>query len=568
MIMTFVFLLRPFRKLYLRCGVFVLLLAAFFLPEEGYSQWSLRAGGAGSETVTGIGSDGLGNIYLVGTFRDSTNLGGAPITGSGRRPMYLAKLNPDGGHLWSQGVDGDIAGARMVVDTLGHIVLAGNFEGEVDFGDGPFSGENFALFMARYDTAGALVHAFPAGGENQKMANGIGLDPMGRVMLVGAFNGTVDFGGGPLGGSGRTDFFLVKHTPEGDHVWSVTYGGGDSSDHPRAGVVDGDGNMVVAGGFSSAPGDPVQTNLGGSALQGSGGSAAFVARYDTDGNHRWSAAIDASGRGETASALALDASGNVYVAGSFADTLRIGGAAHISRGDRDVFLVKYDSSGAYQWSRSGGGPAWDFIGALTTDEEGHVYLAGSFQETAHFGDDTLTSDDSTDVFVTRYAADGTHRWSLRYGGPGVDVAHRILFDPSGNLYVAGAFEQTIDLGHGPLTSAGENDLFLLKIDADRLNLVAIEEQTVPRQAMALSQPYPNPFSKRARFTLRIARVQRVRLEVYNVLGQRVAVLHDGVLSPHTAHPFNLEAAALPNGLYLLRALGESHMASQPIILLK
>ncbi|MDX1547144.1 MAG: hypothetical protein R3247_09160, partial [Rhodothermales bacterium] len=68
--------------------------------------------------------------------------------------------------------------------------------------------------------------------------------------------------------------------------------------------------------------------------------------------------------------------------------------------------------------------------------------------------------------------------------------------------------------------------------------------------------------------LSVARTQHVRVEVYDVAGRRVALLHDGPLPAHEAHAFTFDAGRLPSGLYLYRAVGETFTASRPAVLQK
>lgn len=84
-----------------------------------------------------------------------------------------------------------------------------------------------------------------------------------------------------------------------------------------------------------------------------------------------------------------------------------------------------------------------------------------------------------------------------------------------------------------------------------------QEAGVPAGVAGLSAPLPNPFDAAAAFTVTVTRAERVRVEAFDVLGRRVALLHDGRLAPGTAHPFRLRGAGLAPGLYLVRADGET-----------
>jgi len=75
---------------------------------------------------------------------------------------------------------------------------------------------------------------------------------------------------------------------------------------------------------------------------------------------------------------------------------------------------------------------------------------------------------------------------------------------------------------------------------------------------------PNPFAAAATLTLSLARAQAVRVEAYDALGRRVALLHDGVL-PAGAHRLTLDGAVLPPGVYVVRAAGEAFAVSRRVV---
>ncbi len=83
----------------------------------------------------------------------------------------------------------------------------------------------------------------------------------------------------------------------------------------------------------------------------------------------------------------------------------------------------------------------------------------------------------------------------------------------------------------------------------------------------LSAVYPNPFNPQASFTLALPQAQEVTVAVYDMLGRRVATLHEGMLAAQQ-HRFTLDAAGWPSGLYLVRAVGEQFAATQRAVLLK
>lgn len=88
------------------------------------------------------------------------------------------------------------------------------------------------------------------------------------------------------------------------------------------------------------------------------------------------------------------------------------------------------------------------------------------------------------------------------------------------------------------------------------------------EGLSLSPAFPNPFNPQTTFSLAVPTDQHVRVEVFDLLGRRVALLHDGPLAAGTPHRFAFEASRLPSGTYLLRAEGEAFARQQQITLLK
>ena len=98
--------------------------------------------------------------------------------------------------------------------------------------------------------------------------------------------------------------------------------------------------------------------------------------------------------------------------------------------------------------------------------------------------------------------------------------------------------------------------------------VELEVASEMPEGFRLSAAYPNPFNPRTQFTLSVRETQEVRVEVFNLLGQRVRLLHEGPLEASREHSFTFEAGDLPSGLYLCRAQGETFVSSEQVTLLK
>ena len=174
-------------------------------------------------------------------------------------------------------------------------------------------------------------------------------------------------------------------------------------------------------------------------------------------------------------AITVDAAGNVYTTGSFSGTADFDPGAGTfnltAAGTQDMFILKVNSSGNFQWAKQIGGPGANNSGtSIIVDAAGNVYTTGIFLGTADFdpgpGTNNITSAGGWDTFVSKLDASGSHVWTKWFGGIETDWGYALTFDVSGNIYAAGSFMKTIDFDPGPGTvniAAAYVDVFIVKL---------------------------------------------------------------------------------------------------------
>lgn len=123
--------------------------------------------------------------------------------------------------------------------------------------------------------------------------------------------------------------------------------------------------------------------------------------------------------------------------------------------DSDVFVVKLDPAGAYIWSKRFGDAANQLGGEVAIDSTGDVYLAGVFNGAIDFGTGSMASAGSTDIYIGKLASsNGAGLQAKRFGDASAQVAHAIAVDGANNVLVVGTYSGSVDFGGGALPNAG------------------------------------------------------------------------------------------------------------------
>ena len=187
---------------------------------------------------------------------------------------------------------------------------------------------------------------------------------------------------------------------------------------------------------------------------------------------------------EDANAIAIDSSGNLYVAGEFSGIVDFdpthADPPHTSNGIQDAFLTKWDANGNFLWARTWGGAGRDVAYSVAVDSSGNAYVTGPYRNTVDFdpgpGVTSYTSNAgaSNNVYFSKFDTNGTFKW-VRTWGPsnGGAEGYSIAIDPSDNIFLVGDFNigtpgGTCDFnpwgGHDLRTSHGFYDGFLTRFD--------------------------------------------------------------------------------------------------------
>jgi hypothetical protein len=363
--------------------------------------WSKRFGDVSGQSAQGIAVDASGNALVVGNFSGTVDFGGGPLAAAGAANAFVAKLDVNGQHMWSRQIGaagGGVGVAGVAVDGDGNVLVTGYFSGTIDFGGGPVTSAGPQdVFITKLDAMGAHVWTehFGAPDDPSPLGDHVAADTFGNVLVTGYFSGTIDFGGGPFMTANVSDAFAVKLDATGTHQWSKHFGSPGATSDGRSIAIGPDGDVLITGGFSGS------IDFGGGPISASGLGDVYLVELGAGGAQAWSKHFGAASSVTTAGGVgvAVDASGNVVVTGAFTGSVNFGDAPLASMSANDIFLAKLDASGAHQWSKRFGEAGTQSAMAVAVDAVGDVMLAGYFTKAVDFGNGALVSAGGTDAFV-------------------------------------------------------------------------------------------------------------------------------------------------------------------------
>ena len=421
--------------------IFLLLYSAVCSNAQVF-QWAKSIQSEGFDEGYDLAIDANGNTYVAGMIEFDTDFGnGVALHSAGIHDIFLAKYNLNGSLAWARragGKGGDKI-QSLVLDGNGFIYVAGEFEDtcywdtimKVTHGD---PGVN-NMFVAKYDTSGSVywVRNLGVTGPLHTRGYGVTCDAQGNVYACGGTKGDTYYENTLLFTSaGDYDGTVVKFDANGNFGWARRMGG-TSSDKAYGIVSDNNGSIYVTGYFVGVADFSSTVSL-----TGAGHTDIFLAKYDTSGLLQWAKQAGDTGfdRGWD---ITQNINGEIIITGEF-QTGYFGSHRAFSRGNMDMFVASYDSSGSNLWVTAGGGVEDDIGRGVSHDAAGNIYVVGDFADYGIFTPDTVTSNGYSDIFVASYSAAGsTLNWVRSAGGLDNDRGRGVGSVGSGGLVICGEY---------------------------------------------------------------------------------------------------------------------------------
>jgi Beta-propeller repeat len=500
--------------------------AAKALVIDPVVSYSTSFGGMGGHAPRSIAVDTQGDVYLAGDTvssdfpttagvlqpsnkgRDCGTFGRGPSCGD----AFVSKLNAQGDTLLYSTYIGDTSpdgGWAIAVDSQGNAFVAGNAR-SVAFptttgayqttGKGGTCGSYSSslvpypcsdVFVLKLNPQGSsLLYSTLIGANEDDLVGGMAVDAAGNVYLSGTARGP-DF---PISAGaiqpmlkGGSDTFILKLNATGTALVYSSYLGGTGDERAGSISLDPLGNAFVAGTTFS---NDFPTTASATQRVLAGSSDAFLYKINATGSSILSASYLGGSGADSASDIATDPAGNVYITGATRSpdfpvkpiAIQSGFDPALTFQGSDIFVTKFDPSGTLTlFSTFLGGSEDDVASKLAVDSRGEVTLIGSsnsndFPVVKPIQPEKGSYDDQTDAVLVRLTADGTGLlYSTYLGGEYVDTGLAIAVDAAGSAYATGQTSSTRFPGH-VLPSRQRApfffyDLFVTKVSPDDTSFV-------------------------------------------------------------------------------------------------
>jgi hypothetical protein len=504
------------------------------------------------------------DVIVTGSFSSaSLKIGTFTLKGEGRDDIFIARFNDAGECIWAAGFGGtsDEAGTAVAADDHGNIYLAGTFSSRsITF--------NSHTLENKGDRDGFLVKLNP--GKQVEWALGIGTLEDVTVTGIAVDNHNNIY---VTGNISRDSLFIIRVDKGGNILWERGAASGGQLNRAAAYsiAVDNDNNCYITGSFheklvfndkdfiSSSYNQQIDFHE----------RNAFLAKYDPDGNFIDAVAIADFSYGRNICFIF----NSLYLSGdSFIGFGRWGWPGARS----EIYLTRYTAGLRQVWLRSIGGQSLDIPLAISSDEKGNIYQAGSFfSEGIKFGPDSLENHFNKDyfhrqVFVFKYDSLGNPLWGKAAGGIHCEVGTAIQVVSEDNFYLSGTFEsEHFELGSHVL----ENNSMMLTAYVHQqprreyrntfvfLAKYTGDDSSLPVREKTRLQLFPNPADN----FLWIKTEEPVRsggkVSVFSIEGR---LLKSVPVNPGE-NPVEIDIQNLPGGIYIVRTLIDDKVSTHRII---
>lgn len=505
--------------------------------------WANSIGGPFADIVYASVIDKAGNIHLCGAFKDSMDFAPREETfylhNNNFYSSYEVLLDPNGKLINAIKFDGDNSRARVIaVDNSLNYYIAGTFDNFFDADPGPdsliFTSNAVAddIYFQKFDKNDQLQWAFQlvTHGDLDALMD-IAIDDSLNVYTSGCFHGTTDFDPGStvyeMTSIGQRDLFIQKIDPDGNLIWAKHIGGGYETSAEKI-AVDRAGNLLISGIFKgSVDFDPGPDSA---ILYSSGVFDAFIMKLSSNGSLVWAKNFGGGGN-EYINDMKIDNDQNILIGGSFRYTADFDPDPDIQfmvEGGQwsDLYLLKLDNNGVFNWVRTLGNSTAVFIREFAIDSLNNIYFGSNFKEPLDIfpGDSVIMYEPigSFDYFIEKLSPEGDYVFSAVIGSQDEEFLRTVLLGNQSNILAVGTFtgtpEYQLNNSWSSLEAEGEDDIFIAKLSQ--------ETSGVQKNIINLATVFPNPCKGKFFIGTR-QKINKEDITLFDLSGRKIPFILSG-----------------------------------------
>lgn len=343
------------------------------------------------------------------------------------------------------GGTGDDRATAICRDNVGNSYVTGSFNGTVSFGSGnnliSYGGSD--VFIAKYNNNGQFQWAKKAGSSSNDKGLDIKVDNQGNILVLGWHEANSFFGTTQLNTDDGANSFIAKYDNTGQLIWVKKLGG-----YARSFSVDGADNIFIAASFSGA------VKVENTSITSTGYDDIWFGKFNSNGDLSWIRKIYGNNGDETPISIAISHDHKILLNGRINGVCNFEGGGVISNSggpsNEDMFLVKYDTSGTFEWSRqfSASISEDNASNSLTINSSGEIIITGIFSGNLNIGSLLISATASTDAFIAKLSSDAsTTIWLNQIGTPSADGALSVGVDNSKNVFITGFYGDSLTINN-------------------------------------------------------------------------------------------------------------------------
>lgn len=295
-------------------------------------------------------------------------------------------------------------------------------------------------------------------------------DGNGNVYEIGSFTNSITIGTYTTLTTTSPNIFITKRDLNGTYLWAkkLTNAGIAIYPTPNPFTIDASGNIYVSGSLSISGSGTLSIGTSTIAMPYSGTPTAFIVKFNSSGSPIWGSVLGSSNSiAPVVNKVVVDGSSNLYVTSMFTNSLAINSTTLTATGinTKGTCLSKLNSNGVIVYSKLIAKSQNDYM-AIAGITSNSLIVTGTFSNSIIVGTTTLSSTGNSDMAIAKLDLNGNPYWVKKYGGTESDNLSGLVTDVTGNIFISNTFSVQTTMGTSTFTSGGSYDVLATKLDVN------------------------------------------------------------------------------------------------------